>query len=150
MGLKKKIVGEVLEEVAETATKPKKKFIENFIRDATKEEMAENGLSGVLMSKRLTVAGATVLGAGAVIKDSGRTLKEGYSGKHGRIGKISFEENLDRLISYDGSGFADLVDDVAGDDYLAKQDIIQKTFSNPGQGGVSGNIVFALHNRREG
>ncbi len=72
------------------------------------------------------------------------------SSKPNKLGYVSVGDNLDRLISYDGSGFINNINKVSGGDPEVMQDIVKNSFSSVNQMGASGDIVFALHNMREG
>lgn len=72
------------------------------------------------------------------------------STKPNKLGYISAGENLDRLISYDGSGFINRINEISGGDPEIMQDIVENSFDKINQHGASGDIVFALHNMREG
>jgi hypothetical protein len=125
-----------------------KKALGSAFRKATVEEVASNGLSGKLVPYRLKPAATVALTAGAVAATTGPELVR--AGQSNKVGYTSFAENLDRLISYDGSGFAGAVNRAAKGNTEVMRDIVQHTFTNPNNFGADGNIVFALHNLREG
>lgn len=70
-------------------------------------------------------------------------------------GMVSVADGMDRFVSYDGSGFTKNINAVAGGDMEVMNDIVNHTFPsqrndlNPMEQNL-GDIVFALHNNREG
>ena len=84
-----------------------------------------------------------------VVSTGGAMLENGGS-RFQKLGYTSVGENLDRLVSYDGSGFIENINKISNGDPEVMQDIVENSFDNVNQIGVSGDIVFALHNMREG
>lgn len=102
------------------------------------------------VGKKLNAAGVGVaIGATMVVSTGGAMLENGGS-RFQKLGYTSVGENLDRLVSYDGSGFIDNINKISNGDPEVMQDIVKNSFDNVNQAGVSGDIVFALHNMREG
>ena len=102
------------------------------------------------IGKKLNTAGVGVaIGATMVVSTGGAMLENGGS-RFQKLGYTSVGENLDRLVSYDGSGFIDNINKISNGDPEIMQDIVKNSFDNVNQAGVSGDIVFALHNMREG
>ena len=100
--------------------------------------------------KKLNTAGVgAAIGATMVVSTGGAMLENGGS-RFQKLGYTSVGENLDRLVSYDGSGFIDNINKISNGDPEIMQDIVKNSFDNVNQAGVSGDIVFALHNMREG
>ena len=100
--------------------------------------------------KKLNAAGVGVaIGATMVVSTGGAMLENGGS-RFQKLGYTSVGENLDRLVSYDGSGFIDNINKISNGDPEIMQEIVKNSFDNVNQAGVSGDIVFALHNMREG
>ena len=100
--------------------------------------------------KKLNAAGVgAAIGATMVVSTGGAMLENGGS-RFQKLGYTSVGENLDRLVSYDGSGFIDNINKISNGDPEIMQDIVKNSFDNVNQAGVSGDIVFALHNMREG
>lgn len=120
-----------------------------FIRNATEEELADAGLGGKLVKKRLTKTGMAALAVGTMGVSTVQSIGNNGS-KANKMGNISVGDNLDRLISYDGSGFFDSINQVSQGDPEVMTDIVKNSFDNINQYGASGDLVFALHNMREG
>ena len=103
-----------------------------------------------VVGKKLNTAGVgAAIGATMVVSTGGAMLENGGS-RFQKLGYTSIGENLDRLVSYDGSGFIDNINKISNGDPEIMQDIVKNSFDNVNQAGVSGDIVFALHNMREG
>lgn len=143
-------IGKVSSDMAQGSIKAGKFMSKPFLRNATKVERAEAGFAGDLIKKRLTLAGAAVVTAGTMGVATANEIGNSGMTKFNRLGDISVGENLDRLISYDGSGFVDSINSVSQGDPEVMNDIVKNTFSQTNQFGASGDLVFALHNRREG
>ena len=134
-GLIKKILGGLTDDLVEGAVKSSRK-----LENATFYER--------IMGKKLNAKGVAVAtGATMGVSTVGAMTN---STKPYKLGHVSTEENLDRLISYDGSGFLKNVNKVSGGDPEVMQDIVKNSFNSVNQMGTSGDIVFALHNMREG
>lgn len=112
--------------------------------------MAEQTLYGRLLGKKLNGAGVAALIGGTMAVSTGRAVFDNGGSKFAKLGYTSIGENLDRLVSYDGSGFVKGANRIANGDPEIMQDIVDNTFTNINQMGASGDIVFALHNMREG
>lgn len=126
-----------------------KKVAGGLLREATEAELKDAGIGGKLVKKRLTKAGmGAMIGGTMAVSTVGAIGNNGS--KFNKMGQISTSENLDRLISYDGSGFLNNVNKVSQGDPEVMQDIVKSTFDNVNQYGASGDLVFALHNMREG
>ena len=106
------------------------------------------GLSSKLIPFHFTPGAAIGITAGATAITGGTELFK--SGQENKLGKISMAENLDRLYSVDGSGFAENANRVSRGDPQVMDDIVKHTFNSYNQWGADGSIVFALHNLREG
>lgn len=112
------------------------------------DEIIQEGISGKLMPYRFSKgAGAAIVGISAATA-AGSEVKNAYmSAGHGYT---KMAENLDRLISIDGTGFASKVSEISDGDRTITKDIVKNTFVNPNQQFAHNNLVFALHNRRDG
>jgi|GEM_PF-4292685 len=126
------------------------KLGKSLIRDITEEELKDASLYERLAGKKLTGVGIGLLTGGTMAMSTIDAISNEGLGKAQRVGKVSIGDNLDRLVSYDGTGFAQNINRVSRGNPEVMQDIVQNTFDNPNQFGVSGDIVFALHNMREG
>lgn len=102
------------------------------------------------VGKKLNAAGIGVAAGATMAISTGGTMLENGGSRFQKIGYTSVGENLDRLVSYDGSGFINNINKVSNGDSEVMQDIVKNSFNNVNQTGVSGDIVFALHNMREG
>lgn len=119
-------------------------------KELTEEALENATLYERMIGKKLNVAGTTLaIGATMGVSTVGAVVNNG-GGKIAKLGYTSVGENLDRLVSYDGSGFMNNVNKVAGGDPEVMQDIVNNTFNQVNHFGASGDIVFALHNMREG
>lgn len=119
----------------------------------TKEvtDMNDQTLYGRLVGRRLNNLGAVALTAGTMGVTTLNAMADNVNNsKIAKLGYTSASDNLDRLISYDGSGFLNRINEVSGNDPEVLSDIVSNTFTNPNQFGANGDIVFALHNMREG
>lgn len=105
------------------------------------------GLSTKLIPYHFTHKAAAGIVAGGVIATSAPELFK--AGERNKMGPTSMDQ-LDRLISYDGMGYAENVNRISRGDPEVEADITKNVFNNVNQFGADGNIVFALHNLREG
>lgn len=134
-GLIKKVLGGLTDDLVEGAVKSSRR-----LEDATFYER--------IIGKKLNAKGVAVAtGATMGVSTIGAMLD---SSKPNKLGYVSVGENLDRLVSYDGSGFINNINKVSGGDPEVMQDIVKNSFDKVNQMGASGDIVFALHNMREG
>lgn len=115
--------------------------------------IAEEGADGALKYKKLTGIGLAAFGTAEASVTTGKALFG--SGAENSRGRVSVADGMDRFVSYDGSGFTKNINSVAGGDTTVMNDIVAHTF--PYQKGDImlsdnnlGDIVFALHNNREG
>lgn len=116
-----------------------------------KEAMEDQTLYGRLVGRSLNAGGVAALTAGTMGISTINAMVDGVdNSKVAKLGYVSAGENLDRLVSYDGSGFMNRINDISGGDSEVMSDIVSNTFSEPNQFGANGSIVFALHNMREG
>lgn len=138
-----KAVGKVGKKVGKLTNKTlTKELTGNALENATLYERA--------VGKKLNTAGVGVaIGATMAVSTGGAMLENGGS-RFQKLGYTSVGENLDRLVSYDGSGFIENINKISNGDPEVMQDIVENSFDNVNQIGVSGDIVFALHNMREG
>lgn len=120
-----------------------------FLRELTEKEAAELTPLSKLVPKRLNKKGIAALTAGTMAVSTVGAIKDNSS-KLNNLGYVSTSDNLDRLISYDGSGFLQNFNQVSQGDPEVMKDIVKHTFDNVNQYGASGDLVFALHNMREG
>ena len=127
-----------------------KKISLGTIKDINDNVMEDQTLYGRLIGKELTGLGVTALTAGAMTVSTVNAIADNGMSKVQKLGYTSVGDNLDRLVSYDGSGFVNRINEVSNGDYEVMQDIVKNTFTDITQTGVSGDIVFALHNMREG
>lgn len=134
-GLVKKILGSLTDDLVEGAVKSSRR-----LEDAT---FYERVMGKKLNAKGVGIATGVTMGVSTV----GAALG---SSKPAKLGYVSAGENLDRLISYDGSGFVKNINQISNGDPEVMQDIVKNSFDEVNQAGVSGDIVFALHNMREG
>lgn len=105
-------------------------------------------ISSKILPYHFSALGGAAMTAGALaVVGNSELLKAGNANK---IGKTTIAENLDRLVSYDGSGFAQNMNRVSRGNPEIMKDMVKNTFDNYNQWGADGNIVFALHNLREG
>lgn len=112
------------------------------------EDLANAPISERLIQRQLNAGGIIALtGATMGVSTVGAMMD---SSKPSKLGKVSIEENLDRLVSIDGSGFVEQANQLSGGDPEIMSDIVKHSFNSPNQWGASGDLVFALHNRREG
>ena len=146
-GIIKSIGKSVAKETGENVGKGLgKKVLSGAGRALVKKAPVEAGtaLFERLIPYEATLAGAGVLALGTMAAKTVNTALD--TGNYARLGKVEFEENLDRLVSYDGTGFVEGLNSIS--DQEVQQDIVKHTFNNLSQGGASGDIVFALHNMR--
>jgi hypothetical protein len=149
------------------ATKSKKLASKAFIKNASPKlteklsfvdkgfqkasGIAKEAADGTMQYKTLTKGGLMAVAAVPMGLSTIKTLS-GSSTQSSR-GMVSVADNMERFISYDGSGFVNNVNDVANGDPEILSDIVNHTFSS--QRGVFNDnslndIVFALHANREG
>ena len=102
------------------------------------------------VGKKLNAAGVGVAIGATMVVSTGEAIADNGMSKFNKLGYTSVGENLDRLVSYDGSGFVENINQVSNGDPEIMQDIVKNSFNNVNQFGASGDIVFALHNMREG
>lgn len=133
-GLIKKVLG-LTDDLVEGAVKSSRR-----LEDATFYER--------VMGKKLNAKGVAVATSATIGVSTVGAMMD--SSKPNNLGKISIEENLDRLISIDGSGFVEQANQLSGGDPEIMSDIVKHSFNSPNQWGASGDLVFALHNMREG
>ena len=119
------------------------------------KELSEEALEGAslyerMAGKKLNAGGMALVTGGTMLATTVGTTSNIGINKSAKLGDISIGENFDRMISYDGSGFIEGINRISGGNTEVMQDIVENTFDNPNQFGVSGDIVFALHNMREG
>lgn len=119
-----------------------------FTKELTEEALKDSTLYERMIGKKLNAGGVAALTVGAMAVSTGGAIVDNFGNK--KLGYTSVGDNLDRLVSYDGSGFVNGINKISGGDYGVMQDIVQNTFDDINQTGVSGDIVFALHNMREG
>lgn len=103
-----------------------------------------------MVGKKLTAGGVAALTFGTMAVSTGEAIANNGMSKINKLGYTSVGDNLDRLVSYDGSGFIDNINKISNGDPEVIQDIVKNSFNNVNQFGASGDIVFALHNMREG
>jgi hypothetical protein len=124
-------------------------FVDKKFQEAV--GLAKEGADGAMQYKTVTGLGFAAMAAVPMLGATGRAVTE-YGNQSNR-GKVSIADGMDRFISYDGSGFVNNVDDVAGGDPAILNDIVNHTFSSQ-RSVFSDNslndIVFALHANREG
>lgn len=102
------------------------------------------------VGKKLNAAGVGVAIGATMAVSTGKAIADNGMSKFNKLGYTSVGDNLDRLVSYDGSGFIENINQVSNGDPEIMQDIVKNSFNNVNQFGASGDIVFALHNMREG
>ena len=138
-----KAVGKVGKKVGKLTNK-------TLTKELTGDALENATLYERVVGKKLNAAGVgAAIGATMVVSTGGAMLENGGS-RFQKLGYTSVGENLDRLVSYDGSGFIDNINKISNGDPEIMQDIVKNSFDNVNQAGVSGDIVFALHNMREG
>ena len=134
-----------------TGAKAVNKFAGKKLTRELTGEMLENAtLYERMVGKKLNAGGVALVTGGTMLASTVGAVTNGGISKTAKLGDISVGENLDRLISYDGSGFVEGINKISGGNPEVMQDIVKNTFKNENQIGVSGDIVFALHNMREG
>lgn len=119
-------------------------------KDIAEETMKEQTLYGRLLGKELNVGGVIGITGLSMATSTANAVSQNGGEKFAKLGYVTAGENLERLISYDGSGFMNRINEVSNGDYEVMSDIVQNTFTEPSQFGANGSIVFALHNMREG
>lgn len=124
-----------------------KGLINKVVKHASAEEIISNGISGTLMPWRITNKAGFALTAGAMVAGVGPSAMQ--SRQSALLGETSMADNLDRLISHDGIGFAQKVKQVSQGDPEIMKEIIDDSFDGY-QSMADGRLVFALHNNREG
>lgn len=124
-------------------------FIDKKFQEAT--GLAKKGADGAMQYKTLTKGGFGALAAFSMLNSTGKAISD--SSYRTSRGMVSVADNMERFVSYDGSGFINNVDDVAGGDPAILNDIVNHTFTSQ-RSVISDNslndIVFALHANREG
>lgn len=116
--------------------------------------LSKVGKNGVLQHRRLSTPGGLVLGTALLAGDVAGSLADAK----GRVtrGATRVEPNLERLISYDGTGYLKNANKVANGDTQVLKDMVQHSFKYQshnmfGAGGADvTDLVFALHDNREG
>lgn len=121
-----------------------------LVKDMTEEELKDASLYEKILGKKLNAGGIALLTGGTMVASTVGAISNNGLAKAQKMGYTSIGDNLDRLVSYDGSGFVQNINRVSKGNPAVMQDIVKNTFDNPNQIGVSGDIVFALHNMREG
>lgn len=124
-------------------------FVDKKFQEAT--GLAKKGADGAMQYKTVTGLGFAAMAAVPMIGSTGKVIA-GSTTQSAR-GMVSVADNMERFVSYDGSGFINNVDDVAGGDPAILNDIVNHTFTSQ-KSTFSDNslndIVFALHANREG
>jgi hypothetical protein len=124
-------------------------FIDKKFQEAT--GIAKKGADGAMQYKTLAGGGIAVAVGLPMLGTTGRVIS-GSAGQSSR-GMVSVADNMERFVSYDGSGFINNVDDVAGGDLTVLNDIVNHTFTSQ-RSMINDNSlndkVFALHANREG
>ena len=138
MALTKKILG---------GAKKAGKF---FTKELTEQQLKDASIYERVAGRKLNKRGVAALTVGAIGVSTVNSVADNGLGKFQKLGNVGVGENLDRLVSYDGSGFINNLSKVSQGDIGIETDIVQNAFNNVNQTGVSGDIVFALHNMREG
>lgn len=132
---------------------PKKAESLSFVDKKFQEAvgLAKKGTDGAMQYKTVTGLGFAAMAAVPVLGTTGQVVA-GSTTQSAR-GMVSVADNMERFVSYDGSGFINNVDDVAGGDPAILNDIVNHTFTSQ-KSAFSDNslndIVFALHANREG
>lgn len=121
-----------------------------LVKEMTEEELKDASLYEKILGKKLNAGGVALLTGGTMVASTVGAISNNGLSKAQKMGYTSVGDNLDRLVSYDGSGFVQNINKVSKGNPAVMQDIVQNTFTSPNQVGVSGDIVFALHNMREG
>ena len=124
-------------------------FVDKKFQEAT--GLAKKGADGKMQYKTLTKGGFLAMASIPMIGSTGKAIA-GSSTQSAR-GMVSVADNMERFISYDGSGFINNVDDVAGGDPAILNDIVNHTFTSQRSvlnDNSLNDIVFALHANREG
>ena len=124
-------------------------FVDKKFQEAV--GLAKKGADGTMQYKTVTGLGFAAMASVPILGSTGKVVSE--AGNQSARGMVSVADNMERFISYDGSGFINNVDDVAGGDPAILNDIINHTFTSQ-RSAFSDNslndIVFALHANREG
>ena len=123
-------------------------FIDKKFQEAT--GLAKE-VNGAMQYKTLTKGGFAALAAIPMLGTTGK-IATGSAHQSAR-GMVSVADNMDRFVSYDGSGFVNNVDDVANGDPEILNDIVNHTFTSQRSAfndNSLNDIVFALHANREG
>lgn len=130
------------------------KVVGKGVKAVSTTKLAGKALDDATFYERIIGRKANALGVAGItgIAMAGQTVNAmvGSDSNIAKLGYTSVGENLDRLVSYDGSGFVRNINRVSGGDPEVMQDIVKNTFNNPNQFGATGDLVFALHNTREG
>lgn len=122
----------------------------HLTKELTEEALENATLYERMVGKKLTAGGVAALTVGTMAVSTGEAIADNGMSKFNKLGYTSVGDNLDRLVSYDGSGFVENINQVSNGDPEIMQDIVKNSFNNVNQFGASGDIVFALHNMREG
>ena len=121
-----------------------------FTKELTGEMLENASLYERVAGRKLNKKGVGMaIGATMGVSTVSAILDNGGT-KFQKLGHTSVGDNLDRLVSYDGSGFMNSVNNISHGNPEVMQDIVRNSFDEVNQTGVSGDIVFALHNMREG
>lgn len=132
------------------ATKILSKAGKHLTKELSGEALKNATLYERMVGKKLTAGGVAALTVGAMAVSTGEAIADNGMSKFNKLGYTSVGDNLDRLVSYDGSGFIDNINKISNGDPEIMQDIVKNSFNKVNQFGASGDIVFALHNMREG
>lgn len=146
MGLATKTLKGALKATMAVGGKAGKHLTKELTGDALKNATLYERMVG----KKLSAGGIAALTVGTMAVSTGEAIAGNGMSKVNKLGYISVGDNLDRLVSYDGSGFIENINQVSNGDPEVMQDIVKNSFNKANQFGASGDIVFALHNMREG
>lgn len=122
----------------------------HLTKELSEEALKNATLYERMVGKKLNAGGIAALTVGTMAVSTGEAIADNGMSKFNKLGYTSVGDNLDRLVSYDGSGFIENINQVSNGDPEIMQDIVKNSFNNVNQFGASGDIVFALHNMREG
>lgn len=138
-------VGKAIGKVGTKAGKGTGKLL---TKELTGETLENASLYERAIGRKANAGGVAILTAGTMAVTTGNAILDNGGSKFSNLGYTSIGE-LER-VSQDSSGFIGGVGRISGGRPEITQDIVKNSYNNVNQFGASGDIVFALHNMREG
>lgn len=142
MGIGKSVIGKAFKNASADSLSIVDKAVQRGLGIAKKDA------SGAIQYKALNGLGFAAVAGGSMAISTGKAIS-GRIGQSTR-GMVSVADGMDRFVSYDGSGFINNIENVAGGDPAIMEDIVNHAFVNQRISSNLGDIVFALHANREG